>query len=265
MTRIFATANQKGGVGKTTTTMHLAGAASRQGMHTLIIDADPQGNMTSALAPQVTDEHAGLADVLSSNAPDFQSMADAAVTSQWERVDLVPTAGVALAAVQKELATRPLGGNHVMREALAPVRGQYDLILIDCPPSLDALSVNAFTAADSLVLVTDAGKFGGEGILQLVNTMRDVRRYCDRADLTIAGAIFNGYNPHQNEQRSWYREISAVLEKMEIPEIFPPIPRRITLQACTGSGTRLDLSKDSRAAELVKVFDRHLDTLLAAR
>lgn len=263
MTRIFSVVNQKGGVGKTSTTMHLAGAASLKGLRTLLIDADPQGNLTSVLGPdELTHETAGLADALSFNAPE-ESLTDVIVSTRWEQVDLVPTTGATLAAVQQELGARSLGGNHVLREALAPLVDRYDLVLIDCPPSLDTLSVNAFTASDALVVVTDAARFGGEGLLQLFQTMQMVRQYCDRPDLRIAGAIFNAYDHRQNEQRKWYQEIVSVLEQMGVSEIYPPVPRRITLAACTSSGTRLDQSTDSRAGELAQIFDRHLDTLLS--
>lgn len=263
MTRTFACVNQKGGVGKTSTTMHLAGAASRRGLRTLLIDADPQGNLTSALGPDdLTHETAGLADALSFNAPE-ETLSDVIVPSRWDHVDLVPTTGATLAAVQQELSARSLGGNHVLREALASLETAYDLVLIDCPPSLDTLSINAFTASDALVVITDAARFGGEGLLQLFQTMQMVRQYCDRPDLRIQGAIFNAYDHRQVEQRKWYSEIVSVLEQMGVPEIYPAVPRRITLAACTSSGTRLDQCTDSRASELVKIFDRHLDTLLS--
>ncbi|TPJ51311.1 ParA family protein, partial [Mesorhizobium sp. B2-6-7] len=137
----------------------------------------------------------------------------------------------------------------------------YELVLIDCPPSLDALSINAFTAASEVVVITHADKYAGEGLIKLAGTMSQVRQFCARPDLRIAGIIFNAYDPNVKEQAHWYREINAAAEQMEIPVVHPPVPKRITLVECTFSGTRLDLSRDRRAADLVPIFDRHLQTL----
>lgn len=260
MAHVLAAANQKGGVGKTSTTFHLAGAAARRGLRTLVIDADPQGNLTSSLGPDhLAEDSLGLADALSQNTD--ETLADVIVPTAWEGVDLVPTTGTTLAAVQQEIASLSLGREHVLRQRLEELGDTYELVLIDCPPSLDSLSINAFTAASEIVVVTHADKYAGEGLIKLTGTVAQVRQFCARPDLRIAGVIFNAYDPNLREQAHWYREITAAAEHMGIPVVHPPVPKRITLQECTFSGTRLDLSRDRRAADLVPVFDRHLQTL----
>ncbi|MEI5005108.1 ParA family protein [Micrococcus luteus] len=260
MAHTLAVANQKGGVGKTSTTFHLAGAAARRGLRTLVIDADPQGNLTSSLGPaDLAADSVGLADALSPNTD--ETLSDVIVQTEWEGVDLVPTTGTTLAAVQQEIASLSLGREHVLRQRLEQLGDTYELVLIDCPPSLDALSINAFTAASEVVVITHADKYAGEGLIKLAGTVSQVRQFCARPDLRIAGIIFNAYDPNVKEQAHWYREINAAAEQMEIPVVHPPVPKRITLVECTFSGTRLDLSRDRRAADLVPIFDRHLQTL----
>ena len=264
MTRILAFANQKGGVGKTTTTFHVAGAAAQRGIRTLLIDADPQGNLTDAIGPaDLAPDTVGLADALSNNTP--ERLSDVIVPTAWEGVDLAPTTGGTLSAVEHELDTMTLGRTHRMSEALEEVREQYELILIDCPPSLGSLSINAFNAAQEIVVIAKPEMWSGTGLLQLFETMQSVRRYCARPDLRFAGLVFNHYDAREKEQLRWYREISAAAEKMEIPILHPPVPRRVTVFETAISGTRLDLSKDPRAAELIPIYDRILDSLLHAR
>ena len=154
-----------------------------------------------------------------------------------------------------------LYASYMDEQRLEQLGDTYELVLIDCPPSLDALSINAFTAVSEVVVITHADKYAGEGLIKLAGTMSQVRQFCARPDLRIAGIIFNAYDPNVKEQAHWYREINAAAEQMEIPVVHPPVPKRITLVECTFSGTRLDLSRDRRAADLVPIFDRHLQTL----
>lgn len=263
MAHVTAIANQKGGVGKTSTTFHLAGAAARRGLRTLVIDADPQGNLTRSLSPEeLAHDSVGLADALSQNTE--ETLASVLVPTAWEGVDLVPTTGATLSAVQQEINALNLGREHVMRERLAPLQDAYDLVLIDCPPSLDALSINAFAAANDILVVTHADMYAGDGMIKLSQTVHQMHQYVGRPDLRIAGVVFNQYDPNMKEPAYWYRTITEAATQMGIPVIHPPIPKRITLAECTFHGQRLDLSKDRRAAELVPIFDRHLQALYPA-
>ncbi|MFI5825501.1 ParA family protein [Streptomyces rishiriensis] len=263
MTHTFSIANQKGGVGKTTTTFHLAGAAAKRGLRTLVIDGDPQGNLTSSLdTGELTASSIGLADALSRNAD--ETLADVIVPTQWEGVDLVPTTGGTLSAVEHELNTMSLGRTHRLSEELESVKGRYDLVLIDCPPNLGPLTINAFVASEQIVVVAKPELWSGTGLLSLFTTMQEVRRYCARPDLRFAGVIFNMYDNRETEQAKRYREITEAAEKMEIPILHPTVPRRVTVFETAIHGTRLDLSSDPRAAALAPIYDRHLEALLAS-
>lgn len=261
MTRVISLCNQKGGVGKTTECFHLAGAAAREGLQVLVIDADPQGNLSSSLSLEDLDpETTGLADVLSDQADD--TVTDVIVETPWPSIHLVPTTGSTLAAVRQELASMSLGREYRMREALAEVKADYDLVLIDCPPSLDLLTINAFAASDALVVVTEAARFAGEGLVQLLDTMRNVRTYCQSPSLHMAGLIFNKVEKTTSAQH-WKLEITHAAQAIEVPIIEPEVPKRITLVETTQTGTRLDLSSDRRAHELVPIFDAHLRALMS--
>lgn len=264
MGRVLAVCNQKGGVGKTTYTFHLAGAAARAGERVLLIDADPQGNLSASVG---TDElevsSPGLADALSNAAT--ETLAEVIVPTLWESVELVPTTGRTLAAVGQELATMNVGREHRLRKQLAQVRERYDLVLIDCPPSLDVLSVNAFTAADALVVVTHPEWYSGDGLVALFQTMQEVREYCARPDLSLAGVVFNAYEKQTKIGARFKREITEAADAMAAPVIHPPVPKRITLMECVVEGVQLHESRDRRAAELVPVFDRHLSQLTGSQ
>lgn len=260
MSRVLAICNQKGGVGKTTYTFHLAGAAVRAGLRVLLIDADPQGNLSASVGTDALEvSSAGLADALSNAAA--ETLGEVIVPTLWDGVDLVPTTGRTLAAVGQELATMNVGREHRLRKGLAPVREDYDLVLIDCPPSLDVLSINAFTAADALLVVTHPEWYSGDGLVALFQTMQEVREYCARPDLSLAGVVFNAYEKQTKIAARFRLEIEQAAEAMHAPVISPPISKRITLMECVLEGEQLHESRDRRAAELVPLFDRHLSQL----
>ena len=143
---VAALCNQKGGVGKTTTTINLARAACLRRMRTLVVDLDPQANATSTLLGKLTSaEQESLADVLSARSDATAS--DVIVATEWAGVDLLPSGSDALADVGAELVTMGPGREHRLREALSALK-DYDLALLDAPPALDLLTINALTAAE---------------------------------------------------------------------------------------------------------------------
>src|SRR5690606_38184370 len=174
--RIYALCNQKGGVGKSTTTFHLARAAVLRGERVLVVDNDPQGNLTAvAAAEEVSEDQAGLADVLSTRAP--ETVADVIVAGVWHSLNVVPTSGTTLGYVRDELVIAGAGREVRLREALASVKDDYDMILIDCAPSLDQLTINGLTAADDVVIVTHSKQWSLSGLAQLLETIENVRQY----------------------------------------------------------------------------------------
>lgn len=257
--RILATANQKGGVGKSTTTVHLARAGVRAGHRVLIVDADPQGSLTSLAAAETLDEtHAGLADVLSGRSE--ATAADVIVAGVWDGLDVLPTSGTALGTVRDELVIAGAGRETRLHEALQAVANDYDLILIDCPPSLDQLTINALTAAHGVVVVTHAGLLSTNGLGQLLETIDTVSHYYNHA-LTVAGILVNQHEGHTVSGSHWFSELTQIAETRGLDVLTPPIPKRVAIGDSAEAAVGLDQWGSAEARELSETYAKHLATL----
>lgn len=175
MGKMIAIGNQKGGVGKTTTTVNLGAALAAMDKKVLIIDSDSQGNASSGLGIERGDVKNSLYEVLI----DGVSIEESILHTSRDHLDIVPST-ISLAAAEIELIHLE-GRESRLKEALQPVRDQYDYILVDCPPSLGQLSINAFTASDTILIPVQAEYYALEGLSQLLNTIRLVQK---------------SYNPH---------------------------------------------------------------------
>lgn len=256
---IVSLCNQKGGVGKSTTTFHLARAAARRGRRVLVVDLDPQGNITSSLAAEPVDEdQAGLADALSSRAPD--TIADVIVPGLWEGVDLVPTTGDALAAVSDELVIAGAGRESRLREALRAVAGEYDLILIDCPPSLGQLTSNGLTAADAVLVVTEPSLWSANGLSRLLSTIDSVRRYY-HPELRIAGVLINRVDLRELQHRDWVQDITTAAAELRLPVLDPVMPRRAVISEAAAASKGLDEWGGDKATHAAELYDGYLATI----
>lgn len=253
---IAALCNQKGGVGKTTTTINLARAAHLRGLRTLVVDLDPQANSTSTLLGKPPDPDVeSLADVLSARTD--AKAADVIVNTGWAGVDLLPSGGDALADVGGELVAMGPGREHRLREALAKLDG-YDLALLDSPPSLDLLTINALTAAHRLVIVTTAALFSADGIARLMATIEAVVRYAN-PDLTIAGVVVNALQARTRRQKHWMAELAA---DAPAPVWQPPVPAATWIAEAVEAGSGLDEWNTPAATVLAETYDRYLTQLL---
>ena len=253
----LAVVNQKGGVGKTITTINLGRAAVRAGLRVLLVDADPQGNLTELIAKEPTAEDArGLADVLSRLTAD--AVGDVTVDTVWEGVDLVPTVGEALGLVRDELVVAGAGREKRLATALEQVRGHYDLILLDCPPSLDQLTVNALAAADAVVVVTQSKLLSTSGVAKLLSTI-DVVRDAYNSRLTIGGVVINAHEARTLTGQFWLEEISANVEHV----LQPPVPKLAVLNDATEAGKGLDEWGTTEGRVLAEIYDGYLSTLRA--
>jgi chromosome partitioning protein len=184
MKKIIAIANQKGGVGKTTTAGALIVGLSNRKFKVLGIDLDPQGNLSDSFGTERYGKPT-IYELLKR-----ETALDEAIQHK-NGYDIIPS-NVMLAGAEQELLQT--GKEHRLKEAILPIAENYDFIIIDCPPSLGVLTVNAFTYADEIIIPTTAGVFAANGIQQLNNTVKNVKKYCN-PHITIAGILLTRFNP----------------------------------------------------------------------
>lgn len=188
--KIIAIANQKGGIGKTTTTAALSAGLKQRGYKVLAVDVDPQGNLSTS---------SGADNI---ELPTVYELLKGEVTAQeaiqkLDVFDIIPS-NVMLAGAEQELSQ--LGKEQRLKERLQPIIGTYDYIVIDTPPALGVLTINAFTVADEIIIPTTAGIFAATGIKQLYDTIVNVRKYCNDK-VKIAGILLTRYDPRANNNK----------------------------------------------------------------
>jgi len=226
MTRIFCIANQKGGVGKTTTTVNLAAALARIGQRVLVVDLDPQGNATMGSGIDKRKLELSVYDVLLESA----SVAEARHRSDKGGYDVLG-ANRELAGAEVELVALDRR-NERLRGALATVRGDYDLVLVDCPPSLSLLTLNGLCSAHGVVVPMQCEYFALEGLSDLVNTIKQVHANLNR-DLQIIGLLRVMFDPRITLQQ----QVSEQLKSHFGDKVFDTvIPRNVRLAEAPSYG-----------------------------
>ena len=237
MSRIIAVANQKGGVGKTTTAINLAACLAEAGKKVLTIDLDPQGNMTSGLGVDKNEVENTVYELMLDECSVKESMTDTIV----DGMKIIPS-NVNLAGAEIEL----LGINdkeYILKNAVDYIRDDYDFIVIDCPPSLSMLTINAMTTADSVLVPIQCEYYALEGLSQLMHTIDLVQQRLN-PDLLIEGIVFTMYDVRTNLSVQVVENVRSNLDTKIYDTL---IPRNIRLAEAPSHGLPINMY-DSRSA-----------------
>lgn len=231
MGRIIAIANQKGGVGKTTTAINLSACLSEMGQQVLTIDIDPQGNTTSGLGVDKNEAENSVYDLLLEEC----SIEECIIETEIENQSLIPS-NVNLAGAEIELIDVE-EKEYILRRETKKVRDQYDFIIIDCPPSLNMLTVNALTAADTVLVPIQCEYYALEGLSQLIRTIELVQERLN-PDLEIEGVVFTMYDARTNLSLQVVENVKGYLHQNIYKTI---IPRNVRLAEAPSHGLPINL------------------------
>jgi len=237
---ILSLANQKGGVGKTTTTVSLAAYLGKKKKKVLVIDLDPQGNATSGLGIDKGDLETTIYDVLINDV----SITDALYESSADNVDICPT-NINLAGAEIELVNT-MSREQVLKNALKPVKGKYDYIIIDCPPSLGILTINSLTASDGIIIPIQGEYYALEGLTQLIDTVNIVKKKLNK-NISILGVVLTMFDKRTQLTRQVQEEVGNYFGDKVFKTV---IPRNVRLAEAPSHGVAIAYyDKSSKGAK----------------
>ena len=225
MGKVISVANQKGGVGKTTTTVNLSTLLAKKGRKVLLIDTDPQGNATSGLG--ITKEvELSVYDILVGDTEFDETIQETAI----KNLSVCPS-NISLAGAEVELVSM-MSREQRLKTKLDVIKDRYDYILIDCPPSLGLITLNAFTASDSVLIPVQCEYFALEGLGQLLNTVNLVKKHLNK-NLEIEGALLTMYDARTNLSNQVVKEVKKYFEDKVYKTV---IPRNVRLSEAPSYG-----------------------------
>lgn len=226
MGKIMAVANQKGGVGKTTTSINLAACLGKKGKKVLILDTDPQGNTTSGFGINKQELTLTSYDIILGN----ERISDIIIKTKFKNVDVVPSS-INLAASEMELAEQKDRLSKI-RNAIVPIKDDYDFIIIDCPPSLGLITLNALGCADSIIMPIQCEYYALEGLSQLMDTVRRVKK-TSNPKIEVEGVLLTMYDGRLNLTL----QVADNVKKFFKDKVFKTvIPRNVRLSEAPSFG-----------------------------
>ena len=248
MGKIISVANQKGGVGKTTTTVNLSTILAKKGKKVLLIDTDPQGNATSGLGVS-KDVELSVYDILIGDTEFDETLQETAI----KNLKVCPS-NISLAGAEVQLVSM-MSREQRLKTKLDKIKDQYDYILIDCPPSLGLVTLNAFTASDSVLITVQCEYFALEGLGQLLNTVNLVKKHLNK-NLEIEGALLTMYDARTNLSNQVVKEVKKYFEDKVYKTV---IPRNVRLSEAPSYGMPITVyDPRSKGAKAYEKFAKEL-------
>ncbi|MBR5156365.1 MAG: ParA family protein [Clostridia bacterium] len=240
MGKVIVIANQKGGVGKTTTSVNLSACLGAAGKKVLVIDIDPQGNTTSGLGIEKDDAEISIYDVLINN----EDLSDAIIKTDYKNLSLCP-ANVNLAGAEIELVDMK-DREHLLKNAINKIKDKYDFIIIDCPPSLGLLTLNSFIAADSVLVPIQCEYYALEGLSQLTKTIKSIKQTLNDK-IQFEGILLTMFDARTNLSI----QVADEVKKFFPDKVFKSvIPRNVRLSEAPSYGEPIIIyDKYSKGAE----------------
>ena len=249
MSKVIAVTNQKGGVGKTTTSVNLSAALAYMGKKVLLVDIDPQANATQGIGVDRSSLSLTVYDAITQSTP----LKDIIISTDVKNLDIVP-ANIDLAGVEIELSQVKSGREQRIRNALETVKERYDFVIIDCPPAIGMLTTNALVAADKALIVTQARETSVDGVSEMVSTIATIRSHYNPR-LTLAGIVLNAYRPDRTDRRAWADKLREYFGNY----LFDvSIPEREAIAAAATRHEPIPASDEQTTAVITKLA-KHLE------